>query len=246
MSSHKRILDKKQLASLRSYLFDCFRLPYEHYGFENAKTTDEIVKLSIRYCEQKNFISRAYKVNLFFRDQFLLKCVSPVMSLLKTKYYMSQKQLNFPTEKEYRAAEGTSQSSLGYLVRHPKYYYHKVFSGAKEPRKDYFVIGGALDNLLTSPADFAKTYIEEPEDSPNSAMMLALCNEYVKQRYENKCDEEMSFQMAYNESGYSSTPKAIYKKFCEPEVQTYIKFLAGCKGKEILKKKEAMMVRHMA
>lgn len=86
MSSHKKILTKKQLANLREYLWDYFHLPHEHYGFENAKTTDDVVKLSMEYCERKKFISKVDKTNLFFRDQFLLKCVSPLMSQLKKKY----------------------------------------------------------------------------------------------------------------------------------------------------------------
>ena len=159
---------------------------------------------------------------------------------------MDQKEFNFPTEQEYRAAEGTSQSSLGYLVKHPKFYYHKLFVKTTEPRKDYFVIGGALDCLLTSPADFAATYIEEPEDSPNSAMMLKLCEEYVKQRYVNHCDEEMSFQMAHNESGYKAGLDGIRKKFDESEIQHYIKFLKNKGDRIILKRQEAITVRHMA
>lgn len=74
------------MANLREYLWNYFRLPYEHYGFENAKSTDEIVKVSMDYCQRKNFISRADKVNIFFRDQFLIKCVSPILSQLKIKY----------------------------------------------------------------------------------------------------------------------------------------------------------------
>ena len=87
MASHKKILAKKQIAKLRNYLWDSFHLPHEHYGFENSKTTDFIVNLSVKYCEKKQFINRTDKSNPFFRDQFLITIVSPILQSFKTKYH---------------------------------------------------------------------------------------------------------------------------------------------------------------
>jgi hypothetical protein len=156
----------------------------------------------------------------------------------------NRNSISFPSESEYRAVKAISQSSLGYLAKHPKYFRHKMFV-KDEARKDYFVVGSALDTLLTNRDEFDDLYIEEPEYTP-PGKMLKLCQTFVKQFDENKCDENLAFDMAYNESGYVASVDSIRRKFEEPGVQLYVRFLREAKGKTLLKKQEVITVRHMA
>ena len=87
MASHKKILTKKQIAKLRTFYWDYLHLPHEHYGFETSKTTDFLLSLGIKFCEKKQFINHVDKINPFFRDQFLITMVSPILQSFKTKYY---------------------------------------------------------------------------------------------------------------------------------------------------------------
>lgn len=153
--------------------------------------------------------------------------------------------IKFMSESDYRKDPAISQSSLGYLTVHPKYFRHKEFV-KDDSRKDYFVMGGALDTLLTSPARYKELYIEEPNSSPTSEMMLKLCNLYVKHAHYNKVDPDTSFLLAHSNSGYAASGESsVRKKFETADVQNYINFLIQSEGKTVLKKEEANTVKSM-
>lgn len=146
-------------------------------------------------------------------------------------------------EKKYRADPSVSQSSLGYLATHPRYYKHKMFT-KEVGTKDYFIVGGALDTLLTNKEEYHNLYIEEPEVMPTK-MMIKFCQEFVKQRYENRCDEELAYNLAYESSEYKVSLERVLKMFDDTDVQVYLKFLIECKNKTVIKSEDAMTVRRM-
>ena len=146
-------------------------------------------------------------------------------------------------EKNYRASPNVSQSSLGYLATHPRYYKHKMFT-TEVGSKDYFIIGGALDTLLTNKEEYHNLYIEEP-DVKLTKMMAVFCNEFAKQKYDNKCDNELAYNLAYESSEYKVSLERVLKMFDDTEVQMYLKFLVERKGKQVIKREDAITVWRM-
>jgi hypothetical protein len=149
------------------------------------------------------------------------------------------------TEKEYRADPSISQSSLGYLSTHPKFFRHKMFTKKEEEEvKDYFVVGGALDTLLTNKEEYHNIYIEEP-DYKLTKMMKIFCEEFVRQKYVNKCDDDLAYELAHIQSGYKISLDKIKRVFNDTECQTYVKFLLEKDTKLVLKREDAILVRRM-
>lgn len=149
----------------------------------------------------------------------------------------------FKSEKEYRKYPAISQSSLGYLDQHPKYYYYKVYSKHKEEEdKSHFRLGSAIDTYLTDPSEFHKLFVKAAGYCPTEKMNV-LCKSFFKHFHINKLSYEDAFLMAYQESGYKTSSKAIREKFESKANQAYVKELLRTKDKTLLTDEEYQMVR---
>jgi hypothetical protein len=148
----------------------------------------------------------------------------------------------FKNEKDYRKYPAISQSALGYLDQHPKYYKFKVLTKGQEKDKSFFRLGSAVDCYLTDPLEFHNQYIKATGFCPTEKMGL-LCKAYHKYRNKHKLGEDDSFIMAYRDSGYKSSMKGIKEKFKSKNIQNYVKELSETEGKTLLTTEEYDTVR---
>jgi hypothetical protein len=144
------------------------------------------------------------------------------------------------TEQEYRKYPAVSQSMLGWLDQHPKYYYFKTRT--KTPSsEDHFRMGSAVDCLLTSPKEFKDRFIQITDFVP-TGKMKALCDAYLKYLGKNLSKKD-AFLHAYQDADYSIGIDAVEKTFHTPNVERYLKEKEAAEGKIVLSKEEMDTVK---
>jgi hypothetical protein len=145
------------------------------------------------------------------------------------------------TEKQYRKHPAISQSKLGWLDQHPKYYRHKIHSRVKD-EADHFRIGSAVDCLLTDPGSWKETFYVIKDYTP-SGMMKSLCDKFVELTIYSELDETQCFKEAYVYSDYKQPEKTVFKNFRVKKVQDYIKDRIASQGKTCLSADEERQIK---
>ena len=117
------------------------------------------------------------------------------------------------TEKEYRALDRVSYSSLSKLASSPQAYKASV-EGQKE-ESSYMTLGTVVDILLTDKGRFDEEVYVMTADKPSAETMLTYCLRLA---------ETGNTAIAYGASGYKISPDAVSKKF-EKEGKPYYEAL---------------------
>ena len=144
------------------------------------------------------------------------------------------------TEQEYRKHPAISQSQLGWLDQHPKYYRYKLFNKTKDT-DDHFRIGAAVDCLLTNEKDFKKSFYISKGISLTGKLKV-FSDSYVKYKLTG-LDEQTCMIMAHQDADYSVSLEAAKKSFMEDTVQLYVKERLTSDGKTMLTEEEFTQVK---
>lgn len=146
---------------------------------------------------------------------------------------------NLVTEKEYRSHPAVSQTELGWLDISPSYY-----KAQKDNRtdKDYaaFIIGGAVDTILTDPLSFDQRYYVSDIDSVSTELHKFI-KLYVAEMLRSG-NKELAIQMAYSESGYKASLKTVMNYFEEPKAQKIISVYTNAAGRKVISKADMLTI----
>ncbi len=129
---------------------------------------------------------------------------------------------NNMTDKEYRALELVSYSSLSNLADSPQKY--RVEQQKEDSQTRAMILGTVVDMLLTQKSRFDEEVYVMTADKPSVETMLNYCNTFA---------ETGDSIAAYKASGYKISPDAVYNKF-EKEGKSYYNALLAAKGKIII------------
>lgn len=142
------------------------------------------------------------------------------------------------TEKEYRALERDSSSSLKEFVNDRKRYYKKYVSLEKqEPEEDTkaSIVGKVVETLLFEPDTFDDKFIMSSLAKVPTGKMLDFINALCKKRVEN---EQAPFadiaKDAHKESGFEWALDTVLKKFIGSDAEIYYKELLEINKKGLI------------
>lgn len=127
------------------------------------------------------------------------------------------------TEREYRRHPGMNFSSLSYLAQHPKYFkWKKTVKEDPGQAAQHFRVGGAIDTLLTDPAEYKNKYIVIDTYTPTGKMEV-LCNRYIDYVGNQKLTRKEAFSQAYVDAKFSERSlKSTKEKFALLETRKYV------------------------
>ena len=126
------------------------------------------------------------------------------------------------TEKEYRALDHVSYSSLSKLASSPQAY--KASIEGQQEETSYMTLGTVVDILLTDKKRFDEEVYVMTTGKPGSEMMVNYCHTLA---------ETGDALKAHQSSGFKLGPEAVAKKF-DKEGRAYYDALLAAEGKMII------------
>jgi len=145
-------------------------------------------------------------------------------------------------ESDYRKHPAISQSALGYLDQHPKYYHFKM-NNKSSSNADHFRMGSALDTLITSPKEFYDKFHIITDYVPTGKMKI-FCNAYIKYVSKGLNTKEAKLQ-AYQDADYKNSSESVFTTFDTKSIQAYITERLELITKQPLSKEELVSLKKM-